>query len=118
VLELQPDQVKVIGTPIPACDSDPIPRDDQAQNMGGFLAGLGGALSAPAVAVGQERPLVSDAAFTHWVVEHGQLVGEARSVKAASDGQSLAFVRLFAMPEMAESGYIDSSKLRRKTAEA
>ena len=40
VLELEPDQIKVIGTPIPACESDPISRQKQAQNMIDFLRGL------------------------------------------------------------------------------
>ena len=40
VLELGPDQIKVIGTPIPACESDPISRQKQAQNMIDFLRGL------------------------------------------------------------------------------
>ena len=33
VLELEPVQVEVIGTPIPACESDPINRKEQAENM-------------------------------------------------------------------------------------
>jgi len=40
VLELEPDQVEVIGTPIPACESDPVSRKDQAENMADFLSGL------------------------------------------------------------------------------
>ena len=40
VLELEPDQIKVIGNPIPACESDPISRQKQAQNMIDFLRGL------------------------------------------------------------------------------
>ena len=40
VLELEPDQIKVIGTPIPACESDPVSRQKQAQNMIDFLRGL------------------------------------------------------------------------------
>lgn len=40
VLELEPDQIKVIGEPIPAIESDPISRQEQAQNMVDFLRGL------------------------------------------------------------------------------
>lgn len=40
VLELEPDQVELLTQPIPACESDPVSRKDQAQNMAGFLSGL------------------------------------------------------------------------------
>jgi hypothetical protein len=40
VLELEPDQIRVIGEPIPAIESDPISRQEQAQNMVDFLRGL------------------------------------------------------------------------------
>ncbi len=116
VLELEHEQVEVIGTPIPACESDPISREEQARNMAGFLTGLSQELNVPAIAVGGNQPLVSDPKFTHWVVEQGQIVGEAHSVQPANDGQSFAFVRLFAMPEMAEYGYIESVKLRPKNS--
>ena len=48
VIELEPEQVQLIGTPIPACESDPVSREQQAQNMGRFLAGLCRAASTPA----------------------------------------------------------------------
>jgi hypothetical protein len=37
VIELDPDQVEVIGVPIPACESEPISRDEQDQNMVDYL---------------------------------------------------------------------------------
>ena len=40
VLELEPDQIRVIGEPIPTCESDPVSRQEQAQNMIEFLRGL------------------------------------------------------------------------------
>ncbi len=40
VVELDANQVEVIGRPIPACESDPISREQQARNMTSFLAGL------------------------------------------------------------------------------
>jgi hypothetical protein len=40
VLELDPEQVEVIGTPIPACESDPVSREKQQQNMAAFLGGM------------------------------------------------------------------------------
>lgn len=40
VLELDPGQVEVIGQPIPACESDPVSREKQEQNMARFLGSL------------------------------------------------------------------------------
>ena len=37
VLELEPGQVQVIGTPIPASESEPISREEQNRNMAAFL---------------------------------------------------------------------------------
>jgi hypothetical protein len=56
VIELEPGQVEVIGTPIPALESDPVSRKEQAENMAGFLCGLAADLGLPencAVAVGE-----------------------------------------------------------------
>lgn len=114
VLELEAEQVEIIGKPIPACESDPISRNEQAENMAGFLTGLACEMNVPAIAVGRGDPLVSDPKFSHWVVEQGRIVGEAHSVKAADPGMSFAFVRLFRMPDTAENGYIATSQLRAK----
>ena len=40
VIELEPHQVNVIGTPIPWQESDPVSRETQARNMAGFLNGI------------------------------------------------------------------------------
>ena len=47
VIELQPVQIEVIGTPIPAIESDPISRDEQSRNMAEFLGGLAQELNIP-----------------------------------------------------------------------
>lgn len=114
VIELSLDQVKVIGRPIPACESDPISREEQARKMAGFLAGLSQAAGVLAIAPAQR--LASDPAFTHWVVVEGKIAGEAHSVESGDNGQSFAFVRLFNMPEGAEYGYIETAYLRSKDA--
>ncbi len=114
VIELSQDQVKVIGRPIPACESDPISREDQARKMAGFLAGLSQAAGVVAIAPAQR--LVSDPAFSHWVVVDGKIAGEAHSVEPGGNGQSFAFVRLFNMPEGAEYGCIETAYLRWKGA--
>ena len=69
VLELEAGQVEVIGQPIPACESDPISREEQARNMANFLAGLSREAGVPAIAPGQQ--LMSDPQFSHWVVVQG-----------------------------------------------
>jgi hypothetical protein len=112
VIELRRDQVKVIGRPIPACESDPISRDEQARKMAGFLAGLSQAAGALAIAPAQR--LLSDPAFTHWVVVDGKVAGEAHSVTTVENGRSFAFVRLFNMPEGAEYGCVESAYLQPK----
>ncbi len=112
VIELDQDQVKVIGRPIPACESDPISREEQARKMAGFLAELSQAAGVVAIAPGQG--IVSDPQFTHWVVVDGKIAGEAHSVEAAGNSRSFAFVRLFNMPEGAEYGYIETAYLRPK----
>lgn len=48
VLELEPDQVEVIGMPIPACESGTISREVQSRNMAKFLGGLARDLNIPA----------------------------------------------------------------------
>ena len=112
VIELSPDQMEVIGRPIPACESDPISRKEQGMKMARFLGELSQAAAAPAIAPVQG--IVSDPAFTHWVVVDGQIGGEAHSVEPGENGISFAYVRLFNMPECAEYGSIESAHLRSK----
>ena len=55
VIELEPVQVEVIGQPIPACESDPISRKEQAENLANFLNGLAKECGIPekqAIAIG------------------------------------------------------------------
>jgi hypothetical protein len=116
VLELDQDQIEVIGKPIPAVESDPISRQAQEEKMAKFLAGMSRELQVPVILAKWNVAAVSDPEFTHWVVEEGTIVGEARDVEPDAGGISMAFVRLFNMPEMAEYGSIESSKLRAKSA--
>ena len=114
MLELDRDQIEVVGRPIPAIESDPISRDERSRNMARFLSELAIDAGVPAIAIGGQPPLVSDPAFSHWVVEQGRIVGEARSLEIGSNGLSFAYVRLFSMPEMAEYGTIATKQLRPK----
>ena len=47
VIELEPDQIEILTPPIPACESDPIDRRQQAENMAKFLCGIAAACSIP-----------------------------------------------------------------------
>ncbi len=47
VVELEPDQVEILTPPIPACESDPIDRKEQAENMANFLCGVASACGIP-----------------------------------------------------------------------
>lgn len=51
VIELDPEQVQVIGRPIPACESDPVSREEQARNMAEFLGELSRGAGVPACLV-------------------------------------------------------------------
>ncbi|MDD5135553.1 MAG: DUF2958 domain-containing protein [Phycisphaerae bacterium] len=47
VIELEPDQVEILTQPIPACESDPLSRKKQAENMANFLCGIAAACNMP-----------------------------------------------------------------------
>ena len=57
VLELEPVQIEVIGTPIPAIESDPISREEQRRNMAEFLGSIAQEMDIPqenVVCIGSE----------------------------------------------------------------
>ena len=47
VIELEQDQIEILTQPIPACESDPLSRKNQAENMAGFLCGIAAACGIP-----------------------------------------------------------------------
>jgi len=47
VIELDREQVEILTQPIPACESDPIDRKKQAENMANFLCGIAAACNIP-----------------------------------------------------------------------
>ncbi len=58
VLELDPEQVELLTKPIPACESEPISRSEQNQNMAQFLCDMSSELNIPqrnCIAVGQTK---------------------------------------------------------------
>lgn len=118
VIELDPDQVTVIGAPIPFIESDPISRVEEEQNLAEFMRGLLRDCESGTRSKGHCSPAPSDPQFSHWVVHGSQIVGEARAVRASGDTMRYAFVRLFAVPECAEFGYVPACQLREKDVPA
>ena len=47
VIELEPAQFEILTQPIPACESDPLDRKKQAENMANFLCGVAAACGIP-----------------------------------------------------------------------
>ncbi|HSV98657.1 MAG TPA: DUF2958 domain-containing protein [Sedimentisphaerales bacterium] len=47
LIELEPVQIEVIGAPIPACESDPISREQQSRNMAEFLGSIAAEMNLP-----------------------------------------------------------------------
>lgn len=47
VIELEHEQVEILTQPIPACESDPLNRKKQAENMANFLCGIAAACNIP-----------------------------------------------------------------------
>jgi hypothetical protein len=47
LIELEPVQVEVIGTPVPACESEPISREQQQRNMAEFLGEVAAEMNLP-----------------------------------------------------------------------
>ena len=63
VIELEPIQLEVIGTPIPAIESDPISREEQNRNMSEFLGSLAREMNIPeerVVCVGGDTVVKAD----------------------------------------------------------
>ena len=63
VIELEPVQVEVIGTPIPAMESFPVSREQQNRNMSEFLGDLAAELDIPAesaICVGGQTVVEAD----------------------------------------------------------
>ena len=59
VIELEPTQVEVIGTPIPAMESFPVSREQQNRNMAEFLGKMASEMNIPAqnvIVMGQAPP--------------------------------------------------------------
>jgi len=105
LIELESPQVEVIGTPIPACESDPISRDQQNRNMAEFLGELATELNLPkerVVCVSGDRVIQAGARSAGRKVRGMKLVTEEIRKKlpplyAQEDkgGKAIVYLKLF-----------------------
>ncbi len=108
VLELESNQIELIGTPIPWCESDPISRVEQSQNMADFLTGLamGLPLRRPGRSAGAKEANVVEAKQRETVKRTGRpghrLLTEAIRKQLpplysqdGKHGEAVAYARLF-----------------------
>ena len=103
VLELEADQIEVISKPIPACESDPISREEQNHNMVKFLGGLAQELNVPkenAICVGGTRPISAQKPSSN-ISSSNLLTEELRNKLPALysqdglGGKAIAYVKFF-----------------------
>jgi hypothetical protein len=105
VIELEPVQVEVIGRPIPACESDPVSREEQSHNMAEFLGSLAAELNLPkerAVCVGGSTVVEADEQAANNKIRGMNLLTEEIRKKLpplnsqdGKAGKAIAYVRFF-----------------------
>jgi len=105
VIELEQDQVEVIGMPIPAIESDPISREEQSRNMSEFLGGLAQEMDIPAehvICVGSETAVKANKAEANNKIRGMQLLTKEIRKKLPSlyaqdskGGKAVAYVKYF-----------------------
>ena len=118
VLEPHVKRIRVVGSPIPASKTQPVPWSQHARNRAWLSSVLGRCLIHPDGPPPISRPIKTDPAFTHWIFRQHRVVGEARDIEPAQAGLSFAVVRRFAYPEIVEEDVIPDGSLRAKRQES
>jgi hypothetical protein len=105
VIELQPTQVEVIGTPIPARESYPISREQQRCNMAEFLGDIASELNLPAervICVGSDEAVTADKRAANNKVRGMKLLTqEIRKIlpplyaQDGKGGKAIAYIKYF-----------------------
>ncbi len=105
VIELEPVQLEVIGTPIPACESDPVSRAQQDRNMVEFLGDIAAQLNVPdqnVVCAGDETVIQAAKRTARTKVPGHRLLTHAiRKVlpplyaQESKGGKAIAYLKLF-----------------------
>jgi len=105
VIELEPIQIEVIGTPIPAIESDPISRQQQRRNMAEFLGGMAQAMTIPeerAICVGGATVVQADKRAANNRIRGMKLLTEELRKKLpplysqdGKGGKAIAYLKFF-----------------------
>ena len=94
VLEPEPENVRVVGTPLPATATEPISRDEQHRHMANYLAGLSQRLGVSAMTMLSPPGTEGVVPMTHWVMRDDRIIGEARPIEALDEWTTLAHLRV------------------------
>jgi len=115
VIELEPTQVQVIGTPIPARESYPISREQQRRNMAQFLGSVATEVNLPpehVVCIGGDTAVTADRRAADDRVRGMKLLTqEIRKIlpplyaQDAKGGKAIAYVKYFS-PSSSWTWYI------------
>jgi hypothetical protein len=105
VLELEQDQIEFLSMPIPACESDPISREDQNRNMAEFLGSLAqemNILGERAVCIGGDTVVKADKRAANNKIRGMKLLTEEIRKKLpplysqdGKGGKAIAYVKFF-----------------------
>jgi hypothetical protein len=105
VIELEPAQIEVIGTPIPACESDPISREEQKRNMAEFLGSIAAEVNLPperAICISGSAVIQANKLSTHEKVRGMKLLTKEIRKKLpplyaqeSKGGKAVVYLRLF-----------------------
>ena len=105
VIELEPTQLEVIGTPIPAIESDPISREKQNRNMSEFLGSLAQEMNIPeerVICVGGDTVVKADKRSANNKIRGMKLLTEEIRKKLpplysqdGKGGKAIAYVKFF-----------------------
>jgi len=113
VLELEPSQVEVIGTPIPACESDPILREERQAQMAEYLGQIAEGLKLPrhrAICVSSDGQITSagkdaEDKATDLMTEEIRSQLPPLGSQDGKGGQAVAYVKFFT-PDSSWTWYV------------
>jgi len=120
VIELEPTQIEVIGTPIPARESYPISREQQRRNMAEFLGSIAAEMNLPAervVCVGGSTAVEADKRTANNKIRGMKLLTKEIRRKLpplysqdGKGGKAIAYLKLFS-PDSSFSWFLTYAEL-------
>ena len=115
LVELEPVQMEVIGKPIPACESDPISREQQSRNMAQFLGSIAAEMNLPperAICISGSTVIQANKPSANEKVRGMKLLTKEMRKKLpplyaqeSKGGKAVAYLKLFT-PDSSWSWYI------------